>query len=219
MKIIQKYWGILGALAVVLIIAVSVAFTQNGVINSGNQKEADLNAQYNSNMAYLSNCLDKSKQAVGAANAQNVALGDIITKAVTGRYVIGSSATAAVQPGTKSLFSAVQEAYPDTSQIGQIYQQVLTVVIGCRDDYTNYQVKLQSMIADFQKWRTGSFTVRQFGGGFPNNNLVASGQTSGLALIKMTTILAVNAAIQAYDSGQMPDQNLFGSSASPATSR
>jgi hypothetical protein len=47
-------------------------------------------------------------------------------------------------------------------------------MLGCRDDFTNAQDKLQAQLGEFDAWRTGSFMVRTFGGGnFPSNNLTA----------------------------------------------
>jgi hypothetical protein len=205
-------WVIPAVIAGVIVLLLIITFaTKNGVTNKGNQKEQDLNAQYNDNSNYLSDCIVRIRESAGVVKGQTAALDQVLTDAVKGRYDKGSSA----QVGGGQLFSAIKEAYPDLSAIGSGFDKVLTVVNGCRTDYRDIQTKLQRMIADFEKWRTGSFTVRTFGGGFPNNNLkAAKGDTilhGQAALDQMSTVVLVREAKEAQTTHEVAPEDPFGS--------
>jgi hypothetical protein len=200
-----------GIVAIVVVLLFTLFVTKNGVTNTGNKKEATLNAQYNDNSNYLSDCITRIRESAGVVKGQTAALDQVLTDAIKGRYDQGSSA----QVGGGQLFSAIKEAYPDLSAIGTGFDKVLTVVNGCRTDYRDIQTKLQHMIADFDSWRTGSFTVRTFGGGFPNNNLkAAKGDTilhGQAALDQMSTVVLVKEAKQAQTTHEITPEDPFGS--------
>jgi hypothetical protein len=182
----------------------------NGITNSGNTKQEDLIARYNDTTNVLSDCLVKTKQSVGTADANTDALDRVITNAVRGRYTEGSTA----QPGNGALFSAIKEAYPDTQGLSDRFGDVMIVINGCRTDFKNSQSVLQNDVADFNKWRTGSFTVRNFGGNdFPSEALeitVNDKPVTGMdALRQMRKLVVVSEAQTGRDTNQIENVNPF----------
>lgn len=209
---VQRAWWIGGAIAVVVLALIAVAVLNNGVTNTGNKKEARLNAQYNDNFNYLSDCVVRIRESAGVVRGQTAALDQVFTDAVKGRYEGDSRA----QPGgSAALFSAMVEAYPDLSSLSGGFDRVLTVVNGCRTDYRDMQTKMQRMIADFESWRTGSFFVRTFGGEFPNDNLKAKRGARLLrgeaALVQMESVVVVSDARRAQETGEIETEDPFGS--------
>lgn len=210
---LRKYWFIAAALAVVLVFLFVWWLIGNGVTNSGNKQEQALNAQYNVNIGDLSTCIQKIEETAGVAKGQAAAVDGILLDAVKGRYDTPGS-TAHVGGG--KFFSAISEAYPDLTQVSATYQQVLTIINGCRSDYQGDQAKLQDEIASFEKWRTGSWTVRHFGGGFPNANLIARKGNTVLhgraALDQMRVMVVLAEANTDYNTGQQQVVDPFATS-------
>ncbi len=203
---------IIGAVvALVVVIGGILFFVNNGVKNNGNTKEAGLNAQYSVNINTLSDCIIRIRESAGVVQGQTEAFDRIMTDAVKGRYDEGSSA----QVGGGTLFSAITEAYPDLSGVTGGYDKVLSVVNGCRTDYRGMQNKLLDMIREYDTWRTGSWTVRTFGSEFPSANLNAKKGDQILegkqALIQMKTIVVVEEANTAYETGTLEAEDPFGS--------
>jgi hypothetical protein len=190
---------------------VSLFVTWQGVISDGNKKEASLSAQYASGQTVLSSCIVKTDQAAATAVAQSDKLKEIFTAAVTGRYSTGSST--AIDNG--KLFSAISEAYPNTAGLDKTFQLVLSTITGCRDDYANQQIRVQDELNLFNSWRTGSFTVRLFGGEFPNQNLYVKLGDATLrgqdALDKIAKPIIDNGTLKAYQDGTFNVGNPFGS--------
>lgn len=209
---LKKYkWFV--AAGVIALVALIYFISHNSVVNSGNQKQQDLMADYKDTTNVLSNCLVQTKQSVGAINSQNAALDKIITDAVRGRYELGSSA----KPGSGTLFSALSEQYPNTSELSKSYQQVLTIINGCRTDFKDSQSKLQASVANFNKWRTGSWTTRTFGGGsYPTHDLYVDFKGGKLygkaALEQMSKLVVVSDAQSGRDNNSIDNNDPFGSS-------
>jgi hypothetical protein len=206
---IKKFWWAIVAAVIVLVVLICLVVA-NGVTNQGNKKQQDLIVFYNDTSNVLSDCLVKTKSAVGLANAQTDALDKVITDAVKGRYTDGSSA----QVGRGQLFSALSEAYPDTSALSATFDKVLIVITGCRSNFKDSQSALQRELARFNKWRSGSFTVRKFGGSnYPNDELkIKAGGTfvkGELALDQMGEMVLVADAETARDTGVLQNDNPF----------
>lgn len=143
----------------------------NNVTSAGNKLEAGLNSQYTANQTSLSNCEVQTQQSVQVVKGQTDAIDRIITDAVKGRYSAGANSP---QVDNGKFFSAIAEAYPNVNNVANTFSNLLAIVNGCRKDYQTLQVKMASMLGQFAKWRTGSWTTRTFGGGdFPNKNLIA----------------------------------------------
>jgi hypothetical protein len=201
-----------GVLAVVLLL---VGFlVNNSVTNTGNKKEATLNAQYLDNQNYLSDCITKIREVAGVTKAQSDSFTQAMNDAVKGRYD-GRSA----QPG--AMFSAIVENYPDLTGLNQAFERAYTTIIGCRTDYRNIQSKLLDMLRDYDSWRTGSLTVRTFGGDRPSDNLVAQigsdrSRKGQAALDQMYTIVLVKDAKKAYEEGELTPEDPFGTTTAPS---
>lgn len=208
---------IVGAIvAVVLVIGGIITWSiNNGVTNDGNKKEAGLNSAYLNNQNYLSDCITKIRETANVTQAQADKFELVMVEAIKGRYD-GREAN----PG--QMFSAIVEQYPDLKGLDAAFERVHTVIIGCRSDYRGMQSKLLDMLQQYDSWRTGSWTVRFFGGDeFPSNNLVArvgTNSSRGMdALDKMYQIVVVKDANQAYDSGTLVPEAPFATTPAPAS--
>lgn len=204
-----RNWGIAAFVAVAAITAVIVWAISNSVTNTGNRKEASLNAQYSNNQNVLSSCIIRIRETAGVTKGQADAFDKIITDAVKGRYDGGTTA----QIGQGQLFSAIREAYPNLASLGASFGKVLDVANGCRTDFAGQQTKTLDMLRDFDSWRTGSFTVRTFGGDFPNDNLVARVGTTEArgkdAEKKMWVIILVGDVLKDYNTGKVVPEDPF----------
>lgn len=194
------------ALLVVAVLFIAWFSTSNAVTNKGNKYESGLNSQYLKNQESLSTCIVNSKQAVQVASAQTAAYDQVLTDVIKAR-------TPQEQEVTEGrLFSGIVEAYP-TQDPGPIYQDVLTIVTGCRDGYGALQRQLLQKLDIYTQWRTGSWTVRTFGGDFPSDNLIArvgtSKKTGDEALEAMYQIVQVQESIDGYTTGTIPVPELF----------
>lgn len=204
-----------GALVVIVSIGIVWWSIGNNVTNAGNKKENRINAVYQDGQNYLSDCEVKTAQVANITEAQSAKFKEIIGEAVSGRYDKGSTA----QVGdSHALFSAISEAYPDLSSL--TFDKVIDVVRGCRTDYRDKQSQLQDVVRDFKSWRTGSWTVRHFGGDFPNDNLEARAGTNPKtgrpyvltgkeALDLMSQVITGGTVSTEYQTGQLNTTNPF----------
>lgn len=157
-----------GALALVAGLTFGV-FIPQGVVSDGNQQEATLNASFNGEVVALHTCTAKTARAAQVTKGQTDAVDKVLKDAVAGRYGTGNN----LDQG--KLFSAMHEAYPDLGGLNKSFQDAMAIMVGCQDDFAASQGVVQARLADFAKWRTGSWTVRTFGGNdFPNDNLVVN---------------------------------------------
>jgi hypothetical protein len=201
-------WGLV--VAFVLIITIWVVSTWIGVINEGNKWEAQLSAQYANGANVLSQCVVQTEQAADAVGVERDALIEILSAAVSGRY--NSESSASVDNG--KLFSAIVEAYPDTTGIDQNFGEVIAIIKGCRDNYANQQARVLGLTDEFNAWRTGTLRVRMFGGSFPNDNLyiqLPNGtRITGLgALERMEAPVIDEETLDAYINGVFETENPF----------
>jgi hypothetical protein len=202
-----------GVILLVLILTFTV-FVPQGVTSEGNKQESTLNAVYTDGANYLSNCVVKTEQAANVASANAAAFDKVIKDAVAGT-VGASHVDLNTQAGRSALLPILVQAYPDMKGQTDLFNKVVTVIVGCQDDYRNKQSVVLDNVRIFNSWRTGSWKVRTFGGSsFPNNNLrvtipgvpVVSGQA---ALDKMSAPLVEASTSGAYNSGVITPQNPF----------
>ncbi|MFY9227893.1 MAG: hypothetical protein WAO28_01005 [Candidatus Microsaccharimonas sp.] len=198
-----------GAFVVALVVGLSVFFTYQNVISTGNQKEANMSSLYAQGATTLSTCLVQTSQAANVAQAESEALQEVFASAIAARYD-----TPAGQIDEGALFSAIVEAYPDVTGLEETFQQVISVIVGCRTDYANAQALVQVAVKDFNSWRTGSWVVRTFGGSeFPNDNLyIAIGDTEVYgqeAYEIMRKPIVDNSTITAYEEGVIEIEDPF----------
>ena len=186
--------SIFGAL---VLIGAALFFIDNGVTNSGNKQEAALSGQYDTNQAELSSCLQRIETAAGTTTQQTEAMTNALTAAVKGRYE-------GLQSNQGAMFSGMVEDYPELAPYDDAFARAFNVIDGCQQDYQSTQSKLRDMVREYDAWRTGSWTVRQFGDGeFPSNNLKADGYTGESALVKMRALVVTSEASEAYETGEL----------------
>ena len=207
---VKKYWWG-GAIILLLLVGLTWFLLTNSVKNEGNSRQASLVKKYKETTNYLSDCVVKTTQLVGATKAHTEAINTVVTDAVKGRYEEGSSA----KPGANdALFSALVEAYPDTSGISKVFGDVMDKIAGCRTDVRRKQSELQNSIALFNKWRDAGTKTRYFGGSkYPTNGLeikVAGRSVTGQeALDQMGNIMAVSEATEGRDTNKLKNDNPF----------
>ncbi len=199
-------------LVVVLALGVGIFLANNGVTDDGNKAEAGLNAQYLDNQNYLSDCITKIRETAKVTAKEAEVFEEVMVETIKGRYD-GQLSSASPAVGGGALFSAVVEAYPDLSGLNAAFERVYTVIVGCRSDYRGQQSKLLDMLRSYDAWRTGSLTVRLFGGEYPSNNLearIGNTVTRGAdARDQMYRIVLVKEAIKAYESGEIVPEDPF----------
>jgi hypothetical protein len=176
----------------------------NGVRTEGLTKEVALSAQYLDNQNELSSYISGFYEQVGIAQAGTAALDQILTDAVKGRYDkdgFGSGSP---------LFTAIAEAYPDTTALMNNWGKIQDYITAGREAYKAKQSKLLDMLRAYDTWRLSDFirsaVVRALG--FPSSEglkarigeNIFSGQS---ALDKMYAIVLTQDALDAYNSGTM----------------
>ena len=199
------------ALVLAVIVVIGIIVTHNNVVNEGNQKQQELNRYYKETENVLSDCEVKTKSAIGVTQGQTKALDAVISEAVRGRYTAPSNAV----PGTNgALFSAIREAYPDTSGLSKSFENVQIIINGCRTNFKDSQSELQGAVERFNKWRTGSWTVRTFGGGnYPNDELVVKTENGRLtgdeALEQMGELVVLTETRKERETGNLEVETPF----------
>lgn len=202
---ILKNKALVGGAVAVLVLVIGVFSTLgyvNGVRNTGIQYEQSLNAQYQSNQNELSTYILQFNETLGIADKQSAELNAILVEAVKGRY------DGAMEPGTGgSMFSAIQEAYPDLTANTEMYARVQDLVVSGRNAYKNDQDLLLDKIRVYETWKdTGlvkSMVVNSLG--FPSDRLEArignDVERGEDALDRMKTLVLTDAAVEAYTDG------------------
>ncbi len=185
-------------------LSVMCLITYTTVRNEGAEKEPALSQQFNSTVAFYGQLRQSVADQLSVSREKSNAMDAILSDAVKGRYDMPG------QPGVvdrQAVFSAIKEAYPDTSGLN-IYDRVLENIQAGRQHFANQQVQLQDMVRDYKTWcTTGSlfhpYWVKKLG--FPRNNLVAKigdkeyhGQA---ALDKMSQVIIDQDTIQIFRTG------------------
>jgi hypothetical protein len=209
-------WIIAGGVAVIaLIVGLSIYGTNQGVISDGNKLETQLSAQYADGANALSSCVVQTEQAAAVANASAEAVSKVMADAISGRQY--TKPNGSVDQGALINALMVTEAYPDTTELQKTFQQAMAKMNGCRDDYQAKQTVVQASVNQFNSWRTGSWTVRTFGGdSFPNENLYV--HISGLRITGKDAMDRISVPIvdtltnDTYKSGTFTVTNPFGTS-------
>ncbi len=207
-----KYLPLAGVAAAVILALVVWFSVNNSVTNTGNKKQNGLNAQYNDNINYLSDCIVRVTGTANIAAAQTERVGQVLIEVVKGRY---DNQLAAATPGNSpALISSIIEDYPDMRPFTEVFSSSINVLNGCRTDYRDKQTDMQDKIRDFDDWRTGSWTTRTFGGEYPTNGLLAKKGSEILkgeaALTQMRTVVVVSDANKAYETGELESPDPFG---------
>lgn len=196
------------AVGAAVLVALTVAKVNMDVTNEGNRIEAQLTAKFSANQTVLSSCVVQVEQAADIAVRND----ESVRAALVDTVQALSPQTQEASSG--KLFSALKLAYPDTSNITALYDQVMSVATGCRADFAEAQAALLDRIRHFDAWREGSQRVRWFGSEFPDANLkavVGKRTVTGVdALDKMRSVIVDSRTLDAYSTGELGDTSVFG---------
>lgn len=197
--------AILAAFAVIFgSIAVAGLGYYNSVRNDAIEWEGKLNTQYKVNQNSLSTYALKFNDSLGLADREAEKVSTILVDAISGRYT-ETDLLSGSEEGP--LFAAVQEAYPDTSNVSEAYRLVQEAALSGREEYAQEQDKLMNLIEGYNVWMNSGLLRSQVVdfGGFPSDNLQArvgddvyKGEE---ALEKMGQLVQTEESIEAYDSG------------------
>lgn len=217
-ELLKKYrwWVVLGAVVLVAIIVISCINYVIGVRNEGERQEQDLTALYSQSMNSLSTCFDQGQVAAQVTQKEYESIKDILVGAVSARYVdaSGNATNASGVLGGGQLISALQEQYPQIDQ--RSWQNLQTLVIGCRDEFQGKQDQIQAFAASYNKWRVSDNLFNSWiKAEFPSKELkVTTANGDNLygqsAYDRITRVVAVDEAITAFETGKLDGQDLFG---------
>lgn len=206
--------GAFVALVVVIIMIASYTISQR---NAGERREQDLSALYNQSQISLSTCFDQGNVAAQVTEKEYESIKEILVGAASARYVDDNSTPARANDalGGGQLISALQENYPQVDQ--RSWQNLQTLVIGCRDEFQGTQNRIQSNAASYNKWRESENLANGWiKSSFPSDKLkivTADGTTlyGQSAYDRIVKVVAVDEAINAFETGRLEEQDLFGS--------
>lgn len=176
----------------------------NNVRNDAIEWEGKLNAQYKVNQNSLSTYALKFNDSLGLADREAEKVGTILVDAISGRYNENDLLSSSEEG---PLFAAVQEAYPDTSDVSEAYRLVQEAALSGREEYAQEQDRLTNMISGYNVWKDSGLLKSQVVklAGFPSDRLQARvGDTvykGTAALEKMDQLVQTEESIEAYDTG------------------
>jgi hypothetical protein len=200
---------------VVLLIALVVINSVFALKNEGERKEQRMAQLYNQSLTSLSTCIDQGQIAAQVSEREFESLREILVDVTAARYTDseGNDTDASQVLGGGQLFSAVIENYPTIDQ--RSWQNLQTVVVGCRDEFQGSQDRVQNEARSYNEWRvTDNIFNSWIKADFPSNELkvkTAEGDTLyGMAAYdRITRVVSVADANSAFESGQLDEQNLF----------
>lgn len=204
---------IIGSIAlVVVIVALVIINSIFATRNQGEQFEQRMSQLYSSAVNSLSTCLDQGEVAAQVTSEEFDRLKDIMVGVAASRYENESDATEALGGG--SAFSAVVENYPSINQ--DSWQNLQTVVVGCRDEFQGSQDRVLNEARLFNEWRVTDDVFNSWiKAEFPSNELVITTGTGErlygpAAYDRITRVVAVGEAVTAYETGVLETQELYG---------
>lgn len=213
----------IGAAVVAVIIAALMIVQYNfSVRNEGEVMQERVEALYKSSQNSLSTCIDQGAVASQVAQKERESLRDTLTEVASARYVDanGSETNASGVLGGGQLISMLQEQYPQVDS--SLFKNLQATVIGCRSAFQNAQDRVVIDATRFEQWQLSD---NLFNSGikkeFPSESLdvqnLATGktETGAAALAYMTRVITVKAANDAFESGTLAEQDLFGSKFEP----
>lgn len=211
-----KLISILGVIALVGIIVFSYFAYTISLRNEGERQEQTLTALYGTSINELSTCYDQGEVAAQVTEREYESIKEILVGATAARYVdaSGNTTNASGALGGGQLISALQEQYPNIDQSS--WQALQSLVIGCREDFLGSQNRILATAENYNQWRVSE---NMFNGWvldeFPSDELrivTASGETLyGMsAYDRIVRGVPVDKAIEAFETGELESQNLFG---------
>ncbi|MGB4767785.1 MAG: hypothetical protein WBP22_00850 [Candidatus Saccharimonas sp.] len=212
----QRPGTIIPAVAVLIaLVAGFIAVTWvNGINNDAFGRQRDVITKYQALETQLSTCLDNSMTAAGIAQQERNSLRDILIGTASARYQnADGTVNTGIPEGAGIAFSAIQEAYPTVSN--ELYRQLMTTAIGCRNQVTGVQQDLQALGGRFDTWtQTGGIVEKMIRDNYPDERLAVIGPDGERLLGKealdfIVTPISTADAKTAMTSKELPSQNLF----------
>lgn len=214
-------WGkwIGAVLIVALVMSVfGVLNWQRSVRAQGETYQYNVGAKYQNVQTQLGTCLDNTVLSAQIAEQERQSLKETLTAVIQARYTNSNGETLDITStdGQALAIRVLQEAYPNVSP--DLYKQLMTVAVGCRNQVAGVQQDLQIYAANFKSWtKSGSFLGGIIRESFPNGSLKVQGLNGELtgqaALDFITEPITTQAASDAMKNKQMPEQTLFPSAA------
>jgi hypothetical protein len=203
---------VLAAIVLVVIIVVSFVSYTFSVRNDGERREQRLTQMYNQSIISLSTCIDQGRVGAEVTQQEFDSLKEILVGVTSARYVNESAADDVIGGG--QLFSAVVENYPTIDQ--RSWQNLLTIVVGCRDEFQGTLDRTQNEARTYNEWRvTDDIFNSWIKADFPSDELkivTAEGESfyGQAAYDRITRVVVVGEANAAFDTGELGEQSLFG---------
>lgn len=220
MEWIQRNMRLAIGIAVVIALVITVASIMQyriSITNQGEKWQERIETRYQQAQTSLSNCLDSGRASAQVAEAEFERLKDILVDVTSARYEGPDNrpldAEAAL--GTGRAFSMIVENYPTIDQ--RSWQSLQSTVVGCRKEFQGTQNLLFIDANEFDTWAlTDNLFNQGIKDNFPTDELevldIANGETlrGQGALDYMTRVIMVAEARNAYESGTLGEQDLFG---------
>lgn len=211
-------------LAITMVIGVmGILDWQRAVHAEGEKRQNNTFAMYQAVQTQLGTCLDNTSLSAQIAERERESLKSTLAAVIQARYVdpSGKPLDIAKPDGEAVAIRFLQEAYPNISP--DLYKQLMTVAVGCRNQVAASQQNLQVYAANFKSWtKAGSFLDGIIREKFPNDRLKVqglNGQLTGMeALDFIAEPITTQAASDATRTKRMPEQTLF-PSAPPTPNR
>jgi len=213
--------GALGAIVLIFgVIWISSYFSNKGTAHA---KESSLSTSYNNGAQLLSTCINNTNGAaqVAAANAQALdkTLLDVMSRqgGATNVDLSGSNAS-----GLNALRPLLVQAYPNLAGQTDLFNKVVSIMVGCQNDYSAAQTRVQDVVRDFNTWRGGAWVSFTGGGSYPDDQLYVAVPgtpriTGEEALERMEQPIVNSVAAGAYNSGTYNPSPLFPTPSAPTT--
>lgn len=206
--------GIIAGVVVLGLIVLSFFNWQRGVRAEGYEWQNNTLVKYMRVQTTLGTCLDNTMISAQIAQQERQSLKDTLTAVVQARYVDASGKTVdvATPQGQAIMIQVIQEAYPNVSP--DLFKQLMTVAVGCRNEVSGAQQDLQAYAGRFQTWTKGGNVfdgaVREE---FPNDELQVRGLNGTLAgkaaLRFIVEPITTSEASESMQTKTMPQQTLF----------
>jgi hypothetical protein len=188
----------------------------NGLRNDSVNREVPLSRSYETLKTGLDAFLTTAREQAGVTKAQSAAFDKIMLDAVAGRYQGKEGGPTGVQPTGGSMFSAIQEAYPNLDKVSDSYTRILDTISSGRTAFANNQAKLQDQLREYDTWRKTdyfrSWVLAKFIG-VPSENLVVNNGDQKLrgqqAYDKMSAVITSGVTSGAFKSGTLEAQDFF----------